>query len=179
MIDLERAPGQTRIGVSIQVPDPFARELQAARRSFGDPMAQSIPPHITIVGPTLVSGPELEKGIEHLERVTADTAPFEIALRGTATFRPVSPVVFIQVVRGIAECERLERSVRTDALEQKLRFNYHPHVTIAHAISEAALDRAFEEMVGFEATFDVTSLHLFEHGDDGVWRPVHEFPFGV
>ena len=178
MIGVPRGPGETRIGVSIQIPAPYAQDLQLARRSFGDPLAESIPPHITMVGPTVLGAEALAQGVAALADVTSTIAPFTITLRGTATFRPVSPVVFIQVVRGIAECEQLERAVRTGALAQPLRFNYHPHVTIAHALGEDALDRAFEEMEDFEASFEATSLHLFEHGDDGVWRPEREFMFG-
>ena len=37
---------------------------------------------------------------EHLAAVAARHAPFVVHLRGTATFRPVSPVVFVQVVEG-------------------------------------------------------------------------------
>jgi hypothetical protein len=43
-------------------------------------------------------------------------APFEVHLRGSATFRPVSPVVFVPLVRGISECERVEAQVRSGPL---------------------------------------------------------------
>ena len=99
-------------------------------------------------------------------------------LRGTGTFRPVSEVVFVQVAQGIAECEQLERAVRAGILDQDLRFNYHPHVTIAHEVDADALDRTFDESAGFEATFEVAAVDLFEHGDDGVWRTVETFPLG-
>lgn len=179
MIRLERGPDETRIGVSIQVPQPYAEQLQDARRSFGDPLADSIPPHITLLGPTLVPTADLPIAIEHLEGAAAEASPFRLLLRGSATFRPVSPVVFIQVAQGIAECEQLERSVRSGPLTQPLRFNYHPHVTVAHQIDDAALDRAFSEMADFECVFDAASFHLFEHGDDGVWRPVRQFRLGT
>lgn len=178
MIDLERGVDQTRIGVSIQVPHPYAQDLQEARRSFGDPQADNIPPHITLLGPTLIDVADLPAAMEHLER-TADAAqPFKLILRGSATFRPVSPVVFIQVAQGIAECEQLEKAVRSGPLTQDLRFNYHPHVTVAHEVDDAALDRAFTEMASFASTFEAGSFHLFELGDDGVWRPVREFVLG-
>lgn len=176
MISPERAPGQTRIGVAIQVPEPYAARLQDARRGFGDPLADSIPPHITLLGPTVLDTNRLDAVAGHLIAVTARTLPFRVVLRGSATFRPVSPVVFVQVVQGIAECERLESAVRSGPLEQDLRFNYHPHVTVAHEVADDALDRAFDEMARFEASFPVSSIHLFEHGDDSVWRPAHEFP---
>jgi hypothetical protein len=33
-------------------------------------------------------------------------------------------------------------------------------------------------MAGFDASFVVDQFHGYEHGDDGVWRPVREFRLG-
>lgn len=169
---------ELRIGVAVTVPAPYAAELQAARARVGDPAAALIQPHITLIGPTVVPVPALPDVEAHLRDVTARHAPFAVHLRGTATFRPVSPVVFVQVVEGIAPCELLEVDVRTGPLAQDLRFHYHPHVTIAHDVPEDALDRAFADMAGFEARFDVTEIHVYEHGDDGEWRTMGAFPLG-
>ena len=34
-----------------------------------------------------------------------------------------------------------------------LRFPYHPHVTVAHHLADAQLDRAFAELADFECEF--------------------------
>ena len=172
----ERVGDQVRIGVAVQIPAPHGPALQRARAGFGDPLADDIPPHVTLLGPTVVEPVELEVVTAHLEAVGRAHPPFTVHLRGTGTFRPVSAVVFVQVVRGIAECEQLERAVRTGPLAQELRFNYHPHVTVAHDVPEPALDRAFDELADFEAEFEVGSFQVFEHGDDGVWRVVRDVP---
>jgi SAM-dependent methyltransferase len=116
---------------------------------------------------------------EHLADVARSARPFDIHLRGTATFRPVSPVVFVQLVEGIGGCERLERAVRKGPLKRSLQFYYHPHVTVAHHLPDAALDRAFTELADFECRFRVEEFHLYEHGADGVWRPQRAFEFGA
>jgi len=175
----ERGPSQLRVGIAIAVPPPFGPELQDARARFGDPLAAAIPPHITLLGPTVLDPEELAPARAHLEEVAAGVAPFRIHLRGSASFRPVSPVVFVQVVEGIAECEHLEAAIRRGPLAQELRFNYHPHVTVAHEVDDAALDRAFDEMATYEAQFDVAGFHLYEHGDDGVWRQATQFPLSA
>jgi 2'-5' RNA ligase len=90
----------------------------------------------------------------------------------------VSPVVFVQVAEGIAECEQLERAVRSGPLHQELRFNYHPHVTVAHEVADADLDRAFTDLAAYDAVFQVDGFQVFEHGDDGVWRVVRHVPLG-
>lgn len=174
-----RVGDQVRIGVALAVPPPHGPQLQGARAGFGDPLAALIPPHVTLLGPTVVERTELDKVDEHLSAVATVHAPFTVHLRGTGTFRPVSDVVFVQVVQGISECEQLERSVRSGPLSQELRFHYHPHVTVAHDVPGDALDRAFAELADFEARFEVDRIQVFEHGDDGVWRPVRAFPLGA
>ena len=171
----ERGPAQVRIGVAIAVPEPYGSRLQEARAALGDPLAHAIPPHITVIGPTVVDESLLDAVVEHLEKVAAETAPFRVHLRGAGTFRPISPVVFVSLAEGIAECERLETAARSGVLAQDLRFNYHPHVTVAHEVSEADLDRAFVEMADFDGVFEVDRLWQYEHGDDGVWRPQRSF----
>jgi len=163
------------IGVSIAIPSPHAEMLQAKRASFGDPLADSIPSHITLLPPTEVSDDELPGVVDHLESVAELGQSFPMVLRGTGTFRPVSPVVFVQVSGGLAQCEVLEKAVRRGPLRRDLDFNYHPHVTVAHHVPEDNLDRAFSELADFECTFVVEEFHLYEHGPDKVWRPVRSF----
>lgn len=164
------------IGVSIAIPSPHAEMLQAKRASFGDPLADSIPSHVTLLPPTEVSDESMGSAVAHLESVAAEGHPFGMVLRGTGTFRPISPVVFVQVSGGLAECELLERAVRRGPLERELDFYYHPHVTVAHHVPEDSLDRAFTELADFECTFDVREFYLYAHGEDQVWRPVRAFP---
>jgi 2'-5' RNA ligase len=165
------------IGVSIAVPAPFAGELQRMRASFGDPLAGSIPTHVTLLPPTEVDDDEVPEIQEHLERVAASQPPFTMTLRSTGTFRPVSPVVFVQVAGGISECEQIEGAIRTGPLKRDTQFYYHPHVTIAHHVDDDAMDRAFNELASYECSFEVGAFHLYEHGDDLVWRPVRTFEF--
>lgn len=166
------------IGVAIGLPDPYAAELQKWREDLGDPMALAIPAHVTLVPPTEIDIAELPPLEEHLRAVAAGQWPFEIQLRGTGSFRPVSPVVFVSLATGISGCERLEKAVRTGPLDRPRKFNYHPHVTVAHDLPETMLDRAFAELADYQATFDVTQFGLFEQGTDGFWRTEREFPLG-
>jgi 2'-5' RNA ligase len=165
------------IGVSIAIPPPFASELQRLRKSYGDPLADSIPAHVTLLPPTEITDDMVPEINEHLERVAALQQPFIMLLRSTGTFRPVSPVVFVQVAGGISACERIERAVRTGPLKRDVQFYYHPHVTVAHHVDEAAMDRAFNELATYECSFEVSSFDLYAHGDDRVWREVRAFDF--
>lgn len=101
-------------------------------------------------------------------------------LSGTGTFRPLSPVVFIQVAAGASACAWLQKRVRdaSGPLVRELQFPYHPHVTVAHGIAEEAMDRAYEELADYEAAWTCGSFSLYEQGPDAVWRKIRDFPFG-
>jgi len=166
------------IGVAIGIPEPYTSELQVWRERLGDPNASDIPPHVTLLPPTTLHSAELEEVEDHLCAVAAVRDPFMVHLRGTGTFRPVSPVVFVPLAQGISDCEQLERVVRSGPLARAVSFPYHPHVTVAHDVPEPLLDRAFAELSAYDASFKVWGFSLFEKGRDGVWRPQRDFPFG-
>jgi 2'-5' RNA ligase len=141
-------------------------------------MAAAIPPHVTLLPPTAIDDDSMEKFLEHLVAVSTGAEPFRMVLSGTGSFRPVSPVVFVQVSLGIGQCEALERAVRSGPVERLLDFPYHPHVTVAHHLDEDALDRAFTELGDFRCDFRVPSIELYHHGEDRVWRVQQSFPLG-
>ena len=168
----------TTIGVSVAVPDPWGRELQDYRIELGDPTAAGIPTHITLLPPIDVDDELMPSIEEHLEKVAAQTCPFDAHLRGTGTFRPVSPVVFVNVVRGISSCEVLASAVRRGPLAIDAQYPYHPHVTVAHHLDDELLDRAFEELGTFDCRFTVEQISLYEHRDGRGWTPVRAYRLG-
>jgi 2'-5' RNA ligase len=166
------------IGVAIGIPEPYGSELQGWRERLGDPNATRIVPHVTLIPPTRVGTDALDAIEEHLRIVATTVRPFEIRLRGTATFLPVSSVVFVPLTQGIAECEVLEGKVRSGPLVREIGYPYHPHVTVAHDLPDEALYRAWTELSGYDASFQVLGFTLFEQGPDLVWRPQRDFTFG-
>jgi 2'-5' RNA ligase len=167
------------IGVAIGIPEPYTSELQGWRERLGDPNAADIPPHVTLLPPTELASDDLDEVEEHLRQAAAGEEPFDVHLRGSSTFRPVSPVVFVPLVVGISGCERVEEKVRSGPLARDLSFPYHPHVTVAHDVAEPLLDRAFLDLASYDARFQVWGFSMFEKGPDGVWRPQRDFPFGM
>ena len=174
-----RADGDERvIGVAISIPEPYGSELQRWRATFGDPLADAIPTHVTLLPPTAIGAEALPEVERHLLRVAAGTEPFGIRLHGTATFRPVSPVIFVALAEGISSCEQLASAVRSGPLDRELAFPYHPHVTVAHDLEEETLDRAYRALDGYACAFTVQAFSLYEHGSDRVWRPQRDFALG-
>jgi 2'-5' RNA ligase len=163
------------IGVAVAIPEPWGKELQDYRESVGDTSASLIPTHITLVPPTELAEGGLAAVEQHLAAVATQGRPFRVHLRGTGTFRPVSPVVFVSLAEGIAGCEQLAEALRRGPLDVDLDYPYHPHVTVAHDVDPSRLDRAFAELAGFECSFEVEQFHLYVHDDATGWRPYRDY----
>lgn len=165
----------TTIGVAIAVPEPWGGQLQDYRTALGDTTAEGIPTHITLMPPFEVAPDQMPEIEQHLAQASAQNSAFKVHLRGTGTFRPVSPVVFVVVVEGISQCEQLAFSVRRGPLACELQFPYHPHVTIAHHLDDAHLDKAFSELATFECEFEVDYFSLYVHDSRTGWQPTRHF----
>jgi 2'-5' RNA ligase len=169
----------TRIGVAIDVPEPWGTRLTRRRAEAGDPQAAYTPAHVTLLGPTEVHTELLPSVEKQLEVIAAAQQPFTIHLRGTGTFRPITDVVFVTLAVGISECELLAAAIAdAEGVHRDSRFPYHPHVTVAQDVAAEALDAAFEDLAHFSARFDVTAFTLFSHGGEGPWRPRRDFALG-
>ena len=166
------------IGVSIAVPDPYGSALQDFRVAIGDESARHIPTHITLVPPAEVREGSMETIEAHLRTAAARQQPFRVRLRGTGTFRPVSPVVFVGVVEGIGGCEMLSAATRSGPLAVEVGFPYHPHVTVAHDLADDQLDRAYMELADYDAGFEVREFWLYMHDERHGWRPTQAFALG-
>jgi 2'-5' RNA ligase len=166
------------LGVAIAIPQPHAGVLTKWRRRVGDPASDVVWPHVTLLPPTPVRTAEMDDIYSHLTDVAAAAEPFVMHLAGTGTFRPTSPVVFIQIARGVSDCELLEKAIRQGPLERDLDFPYHPHVTVAQEIDDAGLDLAYDGLAGFVARFPVRTFALFSREPDRSWRWRTEFNLG-
>jgi 2'-5' RNA ligase len=162
-------------GVGFEVPAPYGDHLHALRLRLGDPSARLMPPHVTLLPPTRVTDDAFVEVVLHLEQVARSSSSFEVRLRGAATFRPVTPTVFVPLAAGLDSCQRVEKLVRTGPLRRRLPFPYHPHVTVAYELPDEVLDAAMTELDGFVADFVVDAFGLYEADDAGVWQSVQRF----
>ncbi|WP_018134807.1 2'-5' RNA ligase family protein [Acaricomes phytoseiuli] len=163
-------------GVVLAIPEPFATELKIWRASFGDPLAEIVPAHITLVTTTPIT--DWASVTDHVRDVASEQEEFRVTLRSTGAFRPVSPVVFLKVAEGFEHCTALHERLQCGPLARELPFPFHPHVTVAHDISEAGMDEALTMLDAYEASFPVDSMGLYEHSNDGVWTLREEVGFG-
>lgn len=168
----------TLVGVSIPVPEPWGDFLRAKRRSYGDIGAETIPSHITLVPPLEFGRAELESFQNALARVAVKTQAFDVELRGTDTFRPVSEVVFVALVNGIVETTALAQSIRTAGSVPEPEFAFHPHVTVAQNVVSDVLDQAASELAEFSCRFTVEGFCLHEFVAPEGWVARELFAFG-
>ncbi|WP_320065776.1 2'-5' RNA ligase family protein [Micromonospora sp. RTGN7] len=173
------ASGDTiQIGIAVDIPEPWGGMLTRRRVATGDP--QVVPAHVTLLGPTEIPVAALPAVDRHLASVAAAHLPFTLHLRGTGTFRPVTPVVFVAVAAGISECELLAAAISAaPELHREARFPYHPHVTVAQEVPPEALDKAYEDLADFSAMFEVVSFTLFSHSGQARWQPRRDFLLGA
>lgn len=141
----------------------------------GDGQGASIPTHITLVPPVDLPDERLADVERHLAEVAATSPAYAVHLRGSGTFRPVSPVVFVNLVEGISQTEQLAKDCRSGPLALDLDFPFHPHVTVAHVADDVVLDRAFEELGDFDCAFGVAAFHLYVHDADRGWIATRGF----
>jgi 2'-5' RNA ligase len=165
----------TTLGVAIAVPDPWGAQLQDYRTALGDQTARDIPTHITLLPPFEVEQHAVPSIERHLADASGTATAFDIRLRGTGTFRPVSPVVFVTLAEGISQCELLAGAVRSGPVAVDQAFPYHPHVTIAHHLPDPLLDRAFDEQADFDCRFTVDRFSLYVHRPGTGWVPKRDF----
>ena len=171
---------QCVVGVTVALPQPWASQVRVVRLDAGDPLALSIPPHVTLVPPTAVASRRLPEVRAHVARVAGVTAPFLCEVGGAGSFRPVSPVAYLAVGDGAAELDALQAALRasTGPLAGNLRFPFHPHLTLAHEVDDEALDDALAAAEGIRGQFVVDCVRLDRMGDDGVWQLLDVVPLG-
>lgn len=157
------------------MPPPFGEVLDSYRRSVEGRL--ETPAHVTLVPPTSVEDDDWDDLPALLRSVAGRHAPFRLRLRGTGSFRPVSPVVFVVVVEGISGCEQLEAALRVGPLRGRRPFPYHPHVTIAHGVDDETMEQALRDHADFAAEFVVDEFVLFRSDHSG-WQAVHRFGLG-
>lgn len=172
--------GEAIFGVAIPLPpdacalvDPL--RCQAQRDAFE--------PHITLVGPFALAVDALPQLHLHLADVAAATAPFEVCLRGSATFLPVSPVAYLRVDDAAsAHLCALEAALRAGPLAVPARFPFVPHVTLAMEHDPAQLRQFLSGAAEAEIFFAAREFGLYQieerdAGEKGLPRGASSLPW--
>ena len=136
-----RSMTRRRLGVIARLPEPLAIHVQAWRRALGDPAAERIEPHLTLVPPQTVAERDLDGAAALLERAAAEAVPFLVELDGAATFLPDSPVAYLVVREGGPALAHLDAVLQAPPLDRRTH-PFHPHVTIAQDLPADRIEAA-------------------------------------
>jgi 2'-5' RNA ligase/8-oxo-dGTP pyrophosphatase MutT (NUDIX family) len=167
-----------RLGVVARLPEPLGIHVQAWRRALGDPTAERVMPHLTLVPPQTVAERDLARAVALVERAAAEAVPFLVELDGAATFLPDSPVAYLVVREGGPALQALEVALQASPLDRRTH-PFHPHVTLTQDLPPDRMEAAARELAGFKASFPVREVVLLREDRDKVWRPLAGVPVGA
>ncbi len=166
-----------RLAYAILLPDDahnaarrLAVDLYERLRPANDGLL--IPPHVTLKQPFETR--ELARCEELLDRLAAESEPFDVVLRGFGTFM-AEGVVFVDVeqdARLFALQRRLidELGVEPAPYESGEPDPYHFHATLAYGLTPEQLDDARGRLAEtFEFHFSLERLALFRFVADLGW----------
>lgn len=120
--------------------------INAIRKKY-DPLADLVPPHITLVFPfdSELTDEELHG---HLEKCLKGVHPFRIELEGFSKHPDkYGNFLFLNVVQGTEEIKRIHKMLYGDKLKQfDSGCDYIPHITVGKLSSAKLLDKAFHDV---------------------------------
>jgi len=163
------------VGVAFDLPEPWGSQLTARRAEAGDPAAEHIRAHVTLLTPREVPAALLPALERHLAAIAAGQHPIPLRLHGTGTFRPTNDVVYVAVVDGFAAAQQLSATINALPGLPSPVYQCHPHVTVAHNVDAAALDAVAADLADYTATFPLDRFSLFTHDGSGHWTHRQEF----
>jgi len=175
----EKTESQDWLGVLIAVPEPWNAQITDLREELGDKSAFFVPAHITLVPPIPVEKDQREDVIRHLRAVSRNFPAFRMRIGKVDTFAPVSPVLFLSVDEGAAECVELADQIRGGPLNYNPRFSYHPHVTLSMESNAAEYEELSKRIPDFGAEWTVPGFRLDKVSPNGAYSSVAIFDFAL
>jgi 2'-5' RNA ligase len=169
-----------RLGVVLLLPHPAAEEVRGLRRALGSPSLDTQPPHITLVPPVNVAEARVNDALAVLRRAASSVVgPLALTIGSVATFRPVSPVVYLSVQGDVDGLLRLQQYAFAGPLLRTVDYDYVGHVTLHESADDALIDASLTALSKFSLGVEVPRVHLLEQDPtDRAWRPLADVPLG-
>lgn len=169
-------PSDIILGLSIDIQGELAERISDIRAASGDVDAREVTPHITVHGPVALDGALLPHALGHAAHIISAHRPFTLEIGGVGTFLPTSPVTYLQVGRGRADCEGLARELNSGPLRFRSEFPYHPHVTLAQGVGYEKLEEAADAGAPLRATIEVTAVRIARYIVSAGWQTLAYLP---
>lgn len=158
------------VGVVIAVPDPWGDDLTEWRIGFGDPHAEKILAHITLLPPLRMSPAKFADMSSRLAKECEGLPSFMVSLGPIATFRPVSPVVYLQAQAEADVLQAAHAAAWRAAGQPPRRHPFVPHCTVAMDVPNSVLDAAAEALRDYTAQWRVSELLVLTRDAQGYWH---------
>lgn len=112
-------------------------KIENIRKQY-DELYKILPPHITLAFPfeSSMSNDELKN---RLMQVLKSVEPFEIVMSGVLLHKDENiktNYIFLNVVSGVKEIQILHNEIYEKVLNQKMSFEYIPHITLGTTENE-------------------------------------------
>lgn len=112
-------------------------KIENIRKQY-DELYKILPPHITLAFPFegSMSNDELK---DRLMQVLKSVEPFEIVMSGVSLHKDENiktNYIFLNVVSGVKEIKILHNEIYEKVLNQKMSFEYIPHITLGTTENE-------------------------------------------
>lgn len=170
--------------IALIPPEELREQIQQLKLEVADKFKSShslnAPPHITLVSPFRISEDQVSGLQSILEVYTQGNQPFQVCLKGFATFPP--RVIFIDVNKSdeLQKFQKkLEEMIRA---EDAFGYNYHerpfhPHITLAFKdLSKENFYKAWDEFKDrdMEEAFMADHVYLLKHNGE-IWEVFSEY----
>lgn len=138
--------------------------IQQIRQKY-DPLAEHIPPHITLVFP-FESDLSTSEVVEHVRSAASTFTAFPLRLQ--TIYGAAGGYLFLAVKRGNESIVELHDRLYTGILEQYVnrRYHYAPHLTVGRVEDEEKFREALKEtecfQVSFETVVDTITVELID-----------------
>jgi len=129
--------------------------------------------HVTVLPPRPIHGPS-DQAWEQVRNNLHDFEPFRVELGSVEVF-PMTQVIYLSLLAGRRELERIHSALNVDAVRYEEPFTYHPHITLAQELTPAehasALELCEREWRKFShsRTFSVDKLTFVQNTLDDRW----------
>lgn len=155
------------------VPENLATALTPYRQKY-DPLAEFIPPHITILRPFDFSRSTRELH-DHLQNVGEHQAPIKVSLAGWDVYRQRRYLLCLPVIAGQSEFTSLRENILTGPLSPLVKqdSSYRPHIVFGRLASQSDVDSVKKTLKTFEPqfVFRVTHMDLLQRNTlDEPWQ---------
>jgi 2'-5' RNA ligase len=165
------------VGVVIKVPEPWGEDLTQWRIGFGDPHAEKILAHITLLPPLRMSREKFQNFPTRLESELGGLRAFEMSLGPIGSFRPVSPVVYLEAHAEGSTLQTVHQAVWHAADCPPQRHPFVPHCTVAMDVPDSVLDAASSALENYAARWTVPEIAILTRDAQGFWSPGPQIPF--